>query len=249
MLALTDHDTLAGLAEARAAAQRAKPPLHFINGVEISCSWHGQEIHIVGLNFDHTHRAINALMDEQYARRQNRAQRIADALEKLGIDNVLEKVTEIAKGQTLTRPHFAKLLVKEGLVSSLDSAFKKYLRKGKRGYVTPHWCTIDDAVSAIEASGGTSVLAHPYDYRLSHKWTEKLILAFAECGGRALEVAQCRQTPNQRKRLAELANQHHLLASAGSDFHYTDGWNDLGKGLRLPENAIPVWQQWSENSE
>lgn len=249
MLALTDHDTLSGLAEAHAAAAASQPAVRIINGVEISCSWHGQEIHVVGLNFDAQHPAISQLMEEQNARRLDRAKRIAAAIERLGVEDVMQKVQGIANGETLTRPHFARLLIKEGLVSNLDTAFKKYLRKGKRAYVTPHWCSIADAVEAIQASAGVAVLAHPYEYRLSHKWTEKLIAEFAECGGRGLEVAQCRQTPNQRKRLAELANQHQLLASMGSDFHYPDGWNDLGKGLHLPENVTPVWQLWHESTE
>lgn len=247
VLALTDHDTIAGYGEASSAAAAATPALTLIPGVELSCSWHGQEIHIVGLNFDVNHRSILDLLQKQHERREDRAHRIAQALEKLGLESVLDKVRAIAGGDTITRPHFAELLIREGLVASHETAFKKYLRKGKRGYVTPHWGSIADAVDAIQTSGGIAVLAHPNDYRLSHKWTEKLISEFAECGGKALEVAQCRQTPNQRKRLAELAIQHGLLASQGSDFHFVDGWVDLGKGLHLPDGVSPVWLEWNEN--
>lgn len=246
MLAITDHDSIAGLLPAAQACQQFSDAPTLVPGVEISCAWQGHEIHVVGLNFSVDHSAITTLLEQQSTRRINRAQRIAEKLQRCGLNDCWQKVSALAGDALPTRAHFAQLLINEQWVSRKPTAFKKYLKKGKRAYVTPQWCSIPEACTAILAAGGWPVLAHPIDYRLSDKWLGKLINDFAEAGGLAIEVAQCRLMPSQRQKLAELAASHQLLASAGSDFHFPGGWVELGKGLKMPEQAVPVWHSWKE---
>ncbi|MBD1391314.1 PHP domain-containing protein [Neiella sp. HB171785] len=249
VLALTDHDSVEGVAKLREAAQAVKPPIQIINGVEISCAWHGLEIHIVGLHFDLQHPAITELLGQQAERRLTRAMTIAARLQRKGLDNCWSKVSALAQGGQVTRSHFARLLVKEGWVSLEKTAFKKYLRKGRNAYVAPPWCSIPEAIAAIQAGGGRAVLAHPLDYQLAGNWLSKLLDEFSDAGGDAIEVAQCQQTPAQRLKLAELARQYNLLASQGSDFHFPAGRRELGRSLELPADLTPVWDGWLTANE
>ncbi|MBW8190157.1 PHP domain-containing protein [Neiella marina] len=245
VLALTDHDTIEGLKAARLVATSIKPPVQLINGVEISCAWQGLEIHVVGLNFDAEHPALNELLGKQAERRLTRAMTIAARLQRKGLENCWRKVSLLAKGGQVTRAHFARLLVNEGWVSLQKTAFKKYLRKGRNAYVAPPWCSISEAVLAIQAAGGQAVLAHPLDYQLADSWLQRLLQEFVDAGGDAMEVAQCQQTPAQRLKLAELAKKYALLASQGSDFHFPAGRRELGRSLQLPEGSTPVWSCWA----
>lgn len=246
ILALTDHDTLNGLNAARQAAATMKPPVEIINGVEISCAWHGLEIHVVGLNFSADNPELTQLLDQQAERRLTRAMTIAARLQRKGLDDCWRKVTALAKGGQVTRSHFARLLVNEGWVTLQKTAFKKYLRKGRNAYVAPPWCSIAEAVAAIQAAGGQAVLAHPLDYQLADSWLQRLLTEFVDAGGDAMEVAQCQQTPSQRAKLAKLAKQYALLASQGSDFHFPAGRRELGRSLHLPEGLTPVWANWPQ---
>ena len=122
----------------------------------------------------------------------------------------------------------------------------KYLARGKTGYVPPQWCTIKQAIDVIHHSGGKAVLAHPGRYNLSAKWLKRLLAHFADCGGEAMEVAQCQQAPNERSQLATYARQFGLLGSQGSDFHQPCAWIELGRKLWLPAGVEPVWQLWEQ---
>ena len=106
-----------------------------------------------------------------------------------------------------------RFLVDAGKATTMANVFKKYLARGKTGYVPPQWCTIKQAIDVIHHSGGKAVLAHPGRYNLSAKWLKRLLAHFAECGGEAMEVAQCQQAPNERSQLATYARQFGLLAS------------------------------------
>ncbi len=243
LLAITDHDTIDGLAEAHRAAQGSR--LRVINGIEFSCSWEGFEIHVVGLDFDVSADALLELIAAQTATRIDRAARIADRLSRCGVEQPLANAQRLARNGAITRAHFARVLLEQGKVATMEAAFKKYLRKGKRAYVAPGWCEISEAVSAINAAGGVAVLAHPMAYQLSKKWLRQLVEQFALAGGQAIEVAQPQHLPNDRKRLAELANEYNLSASAGSDFHRPDSWAELGRNIQLPEHVSPVWNLFS----
>ncbi|EEZ9254479.1 5'-3' exoribonuclease [Escherichia coli] len=245
-LAITDHDTTAAIAPAREEISRSGLALNLIPGVEISTVWENHEIHIVGLNIDITHPLMCEFLAQQTERRNQRAQQIAERLEKAQILGALEGAHRLAQGGAVTRGHFARFLVECGKASSMADVFKKYLARGKTGYVPPQWCTIEQAIDVIHHSGGKAVLAHPGRYNLSAKWLKRLVAHFAEHHGDAMEVAQCQQSPNERTQLATLARQHHLWASQGSDFHQPCPWIELGRKLWLPAGVEGVWQLWEQ---
>lgn len=245
-LAITDHDTTAAIAPAREEISRSGLALNLIPGVEISTVWENHEIHIVGLNIDITHPLMCEFLAQQTERRNQRAQLIAERLEKAQIPGALEGAQQLAQGGAVTRGHFARFLVECGKASSMADVFKKYLARGKSGYVPPQWCTIEQAIDVIHHSGGKAVLAHPGRYNLSAKWLKRLVAHFAEHHGDAMEVAQCQQSPNERTQLATLARQHHLWASQGSDFHQPCPWIELGRKLWLPAGVEGVWQLWEQ---
>ncbi|ASA61778.1 RNase RNM [Escherichia coli] len=245
-LAITDHDTTAAIAPAREEISRSGLALNLIPGVEISTVWENHEIHIVGLNIDITHLLMCEFLAQQTERRNQRAQLIAERLEKAQIPGALEGAQRLAQGGAVTRAHFARFLVECGKASSMADVFKKYLARGKTGYVPPQWCTIEQAIDVIHHSGGKAVLAHPGRYNLSAKWLKRLVAHFAEHDGDAMEVAQCQQSPNERTQLATLARQHHLWASQGSDFHQPCPWIELGRKLWLPAGVEGVWQLWEQ---
>lgn len=245
-LAITDHDTTAAIAPAREEISRSGLALNLIPGVEISTVWENHEIHIVGLNIDITHPLMCEFLAQQTERRNQRAQLIAERLEKAQIPGALEGAQRLAQGGAVTRGHFARFLVECGKASSMADVFKKYLARGKTGYVPPQWCTIEQAIDVIHHSGGKAVLAHPGRYNLSAKWLKRLVAHFAEHHGDAMEVAQCQQSPNERTQLATLARQHHLWASQGSDFHQPCPWIELGRKLWLPAGVEGVWLLWEQ---
>ena len=245
-LAITDHDTTAAIAPAREEISRSGLALNLIPGVEISTVWENHEIHIVGLNIDITHPLMCEFLAQQTERRNQRAQLIAERLEKAQIPGALEGAQQLAQGGAVTRGHFARFLVECGKASSMADVFKMYLARGKTGYVPPQWCTIEQAIDVIHHSGGKAVLAHPGRYNLSAKWLKRLVAHFAEHHGDAMEVAQCQQSPNERTQLATLARQHHLWASQGSDFHQPCPWIELGRKLWLPAGVEGVWQLWEQ---
>ncbi|HHE6772621.1 TPA: RNase AM [Escherichia coli] len=245
-LAITDHDTTAAIAPAREEISRSGLALNLIPGVEISTVWENHEIHIVGLNIDITHPLMCEFLAQQTERRNQRAQLIAERLEKAQIPGALESAQRLAQGGAVTRGHFARFLVECGKASSMADVFKKYLARGKTGYVPPQWCTIEQSIDVIHHSGGMAVLAHPGRYNLSAKWLKRLVAHFAEHHGDAMEVAQCQQSPNERTQLATLARQHHLWASQGSDFHQPCPWIELGRKLWLPAGVEGVWQLWEQ---
>ena len=245
-LAITDHDTTEAIPAARAEITRSQLPLTLISGVEISTLWENHEIHIVGLNIDIENPLMCEFLDEQKNRRNQRAALIAERLEKAHIPGALEGALRLAGGGAVTRGHFARFLVEAGKANNIADVFKKYLARGKTGYVPPQWCTIEQAIDVIHHSGGKAVLAHPARYNLSAKWLKRLLAWFAEQGGDAMEVAQCQQAPNERTQLATYARQFGLLASQGSDFHQPCPWIELGRKLWLPAGVEPVWQLWEQ---
>nr|WP_269134791.1 MULTISPECIES: RNase AM [Pseudescherichia] len=245
-LAITDHDTTTAIPAARAEIARAGLNLTLINGVEISTLWENHEIHIVGLNIDIEHPAMVTLLEEQKARRQARAMQIGERLEKAHIPGAWEGALRLANGGAVTRGHFARFLIESGKASDVAGVFKKYLARGKTGYVPPQWCTIKQAIDVIHHSGGKAVVAHPGRYDLSAKWLKRLLAHFAEQGGDAIEVAQCQQAPNERTQLAAYAQQFALMASQGSDFHQPCPWIELGRKLWLPAGVEAVWQLWEQ---
>lgn len=244
VLAITDHDTVAGLAAAQHTITEQQIPLQLINGVEISTSWQQLEIHIVGLNINPQCPQFLQRLGTQQQARLVRAEEMARRLEKSQIPDVLPAVLELANGAALTRTHFARHLVSIGKASTMDGVFKKYLGRGKIGYVPNNWVEMAEAIKWIHDAGGVAVLAHPLKYKLTTKWVKRLAEQFAAAGGDAIEVISPQQTPVQKRELWALCQLHGLTASVGSDFHQVTTWNDIGKNLYLTDDVIPVWANW-----
>ncbi|AQP36367.1 RNase RNM [Vibrio anguillarum] len=244
VLAITDHDTTDALTIAHDYINQQQLPITLIDGIEISTVWQNKDIHIVGLNIDSNAQALQQLIEQQKAHRVQRAQLIAQRLQKVTREGVLEEVQAIAGEAPITRAHFAKWLVEQGFAKNMQQVFKKFLTRDNPGYVPPSWCSMTDAVEAIHAAGGQAVLAHPGRYDLTTKWLKRLITAFVDAGGDAMEVAQPQQAPQERRNLADYAIQYNLLASQGSDFHYPSPWMELGRNLWLPSGVDPVWKDW-----
>jgi predicted metal-dependent phosphoesterase TrpH len=245
VLALTDHDDVAGLDAAAQAA--SETGLALIKGVEISVTWIGQTVHVVGLRIDPCNPTLVKGLQHIQQGRQQRAERIACELAKCGIRGALEGAQAHAGNPSLIgRTHFARFLVERGVVKDVRSVFKRYLVKGKAGYVEHQWATLEDAVGWIHASGGQAVLAHPGRYDLKSGKLKRLLSEFKELGGEGIEVVTGCHTHQHYARFAVLATEFELLASRGSDFHAPgEGGREIGCGPALPESVTPIWHNWS----
>ncbi|MDG3088328.1 PHP domain-containing protein [Vibrio hannami] len=244
VMAITDHDTVDGLPVAHQYINDNQLDIKLIDGIEFSTVWQNKDIHIVGLNIDTTEPALQSLIEEQKNRRHVRSQTIAERLEKSTREGVFDEVKALAGDAPVTRAHFADWLIANGYAKNKQQVFKKFLTRNNPGYVPPNWCTIKEAVDAIHAAGGVAVLAHPGSYQFTAKWLKRLLAAFVEAGGDAMEVAQPQQGQQERRNLADYAIQYKLLASQGSDFHYPSPWMELGRNLWLPSGVEPVWEKW-----
>lgn len=242
VLALTDHDGVEGLDQAIQAA--ATTQLTVIPGVEISVSWGNQTFHIVGLNIDHKHEALQQGLYELRQYRVERAKEIARRLAKAGIDNAFEGASRYASPVMLGRVHFAKFLVEHHHAKDIQDVFKRFLVRNKPGYVPGEWTSLEQAVNWINAAGGQAVVAHPARYKMTATKRRRLLAEFCELGGVGLEVVSGRQHPEEIKVLAKLTNEFNLLASCGSDFHSPNEWSELGQITTLPSNVEPIWTRW-----
>ena len=239
-VALTDHDTVAGLPEARAAAKQHDAQL--IDGVELSCTYRGITIHIVGLAFDAQAPSLQQLLTRIHALRQARAEAIAAKLEAAGVHNALARCRDLAGHDRLTRTHFARLLVASGVARDLKRAFRTHLADGRGAAVRAEWPSMAEAVTALHAAGGIAVLAHPLRYAKTHSGRDRILRAFVEAGGDALEISTAARDPDATARLLGTARECGLYASSGSDFHDPEQrWIRLGTLPRLPEGLPPVW--------
>lgn len=247
VLALTDHDDVGGLDEAGQAARESG--IGFINGVEISVSWSGVTLHIVGLNVDPDQISLLAGLNSIQQGRRERAERIGLDLARHGIPGAFEGALKYASNQRLIgRTHFARYLIEQGVCKDARSVFKKYLVRGKPGYVSHEWTTLENAVSWIREAGGQAVVAHPGRYDIKGKATRRLLGEFKELGGAGVEVVTGSHTPDQHALYAELASLYGLAASRGSDFHAPGEYGrELGSGPELPNKCTPIWHNWGIN--
>ncbi|MEN0037526.1 MAG: PHP domain-containing protein [Cellvibrio sp.] len=241
VLAITDHDTIAGLGIAQKAALESGITL--INGIEFSSQWGKGGVHIVGLGVDVSSPALIAAVEFQEQARSARAIAIADRLSKAGFPGALAGAQEIAGSAILGRPHFAQYLVAIGAVKNINAAFKKYLGAGKPADVKYQWPLMDQVIEWIHAAGGVAVLAHPAKYELTRTKMCALISSFAAAGGDALEVISGLQQAALTEDLLRIASSYSLHASCGSDFHIPDQpWQELGSFGHLPAHVKPVWE-------
>ncbi len=245
VLALTDHDDVGGLVEARRAAEEKN--ITFINGVEISVSWRSQTLHIVGLGINPEYPPLVEGLAAIRNGRTARARNIAAQLDKSGIYGSMEGAyAYTGAGGLIGRTHFARFLVERGYAKDVKSVFKRYLVKGKPGYAPHQWASLSDAMGWICGSGGRAVIAHPARYKLSKSALDELLLEFRDLGGSAIEVITASHTPEQSLLFARHAQRLGLLASRGSDFHGPgESYFDLGRMPELPAGCTPVWHDWN----
>jgi 3',5'-nucleoside bisphosphate phosphatase len=244
LFALTDHDELSGLAEARAAA--AERGLHFLCGVEISVTWAGRTIHIVGLGIDPNHAGLAAGLESVRGGRLQRAKEMGEGLARAGIFNAFEgALKHVANPNLISRTHFARELVERGVCADTREVFRRYLTEGKPGFVPHRWAALADAVGWIHAAGGVAVVAHPARYALSDTELWCLLLEFRERGGEAIEVATSNHTAADVERFANMALEFGFEGSRGSDFHGPgESQAELGRAQPLPYRVPPVWQRF-----
>ena len=238
LLSITDHDTTA------AYLSLPKPPtsLTVIPGIEFSTYWRKIGIHIVGLNIDLESSALHEAINFQGHARQQRAEHIAEKLEKQGIKDALKGARDVAgDNHNIGRPHFAEYLLQIGAVKSINQAFDRYL-DAKSGDIKTYWAALPRIIEWIRAAGGIAVLAHPLHYKLTRTKLIELLEDFIDAGGEGLEVVSGKQSLSAISALGKICTQKQLLASCGSDFHQPDlRWAELGQFPSLPKTCKPVW--------
>jgi 3',5'-nucleoside bisphosphate phosphatase len=244
-IALTDHDNTDGIAEAAEAARRAG--IGFVPGVEISVSWGDKTLHVVGLNVDPDSAVLRDGLESIRSGRLARAQRIGEALEKIGFAGCFDAALALAQSdRLLSRTHFARHLVQRGAAKDIQAAFDKYLATGKPAYVPHRWATLENAVAWILGSGGTAVLAHPGRYDLKPMMRHEMLEQFKALGGTAIEVATGSHRPEEYSLWQREALEHGFLASRGADYH-GPGESPCEPGRLPPLHAslTPVWSNWA----
>jgi predicted metal-dependent phosphoesterase TrpH len=242
MLSITDHDTL----EAYRQLGKAASSMQIIPGIELSSQWNRRGVHIVGLNVGLSSPSILEGVEKQSNARRERAEKIAEKLERLGFENCLTGALSFASGpHQIGRPHFARYLVKIGAVSNIQQAFKRYLGAGKAGDIKDQWASPETVIGWIRDAGGVAVLAHPTKYKLTRTKLIELLTDFKTAGGEAMEVISGAQVPAVTRDMARLSQDIGFEASGGSDFHAPNQqWAALWKVPPLPDNCTPLWQRW-----
>lgn len=238
---LTDHDVLGGQARAQDAALNLG--MEYVSGVEISISWMGQTVHIVGLGFDPSNVTLQDGLRATRDGREERARQMAAQLAQIGIENSYEGALKFAGNpELIARTHFARYLVEQQVCRDMDEVFRKYLVAGKPGYVSHRWASLDQAVDWITGAGGEAVIAHPGRYRLNAMQMDELYVRFKDLGGAGIEVVTGSHSPDQYQTYAKVAKRYGFLASRGSDFHDPQESDiDLGQLPHLPEHLTPIW--------
>ena len=239
--ALTDHDEIGGQQRALAAAQSVG--LRYLTGVEISVTFAGETVHIVGLGFDATDEQLSEGLRNTRGGRDLRARDMADQLAKVGIPGAYEGALKyVGNPELISRTHFARFLVETGACKDTPEVFRKYLTEGKPGYVAHRWAALGDAVRWITQAGGVAVVAHPGRYKFSPTEEYALFTEFKTHGGQGVEVVTGSHTVAEYAEYADLAKELDLVASRGSDFHSpTESRTDLGQLPFLCAQLTPVW--------
>ncbi|HEX4377635.1 MAG TPA: PHP domain-containing protein [Steroidobacteraceae bacterium] len=238
LLALTDHDTVAGCDAARSAC--AARAIHFVPGVELSSEWRGREIHVIGLAVDPAQGGLRLHCDQMQERRRRRIERIAAKLDTAGLPGT--DLTRSALAATSpTRSHIAHALCAAGIAANPEAAFEHWLARGRPGHVAAEWESMAHVVGRIVAAGGIPVLAHPHRYKVSNGQLRELTGEFKRAGGVGIEVSLAGMGPGDRDRVASLARRFELAGSFGSDYHHPGiPWRPLGRFDKLPDGVTPV---------
>lgn len=240
-MALTDHDTVAGIEAARRTAE--KEGVTFVPGIEVSTLYAGKNIHIVGLGINYHDEELLTVTTHMCSERDRRAVLIAERFAELGIEGMFEEAMSFsARESNLSRLHFAKALLKRGVVKNQQEAFDRFLGEGKAAYIAAPWGSVADAVELIHKARGIAVLAHPGRYQFNAQWQlDALVEGFAECGGDGIEVVSGSQSPTFTEKALQFARNYGLAVSAGSDFHNVAGMRPLpGAQGELPQGLPTV---------
>ena len=249
LLAITDHDTLDGYAEAMETAESLG--VRLLSGIEMSCTWGGATLHVLGYSFAPDSPTLIAALNALHEGRWERAREIDRRLAAKGMPGTLEgaRAVQMALGDSRNapaRPHFAEYLVQAGHVEDRGDAFRKWLGGGKLGDVKQHWPTLAETLDTLKAAKAWISLAHPLAYGFTRTKLRKLIGEFVTGGGHAIEVVNGVQPAEQVGTLAILAREFGLMVSAGSDFHAPADWSELGMYRPLPEDLPPLWARFSQ---
>jgi len=240
--ALTDHDEIGG--QHRAAAAAHALGMKYLTGTEISITFAGQTVHIVGLGFDPDDERMKQGLHQTRGGRGQRAMEMAASLAAAGIPGAYEGALKyVGNPELISRTHFARFLVEAGVCRDTNEVFRKYLTEGKPGYVPHRWATLRDAITWIRDAGGVAVIAHPARYSFSPTEEYALFSEFKAHGGAAVEVVTGSHSVAESVKYADMAREFTLAASRGSDFHSPDeSRTDLGMLPYLPGTLTPVWE-------
>lgn len=244
--ALTDHDEIGGQERAMAAAKAEG--MKYLTGVEISITFAGKTVHIVGLGFDHKNEALVQGLRNTRGGRSERAKEMSDGLAKVGIVGAYEgSLKYVGNPELISRTHFARFLVETGVCKDTSEVFRKYLTENKPGFVPHRWASLENAVSWITGAGGIAVIAHPARYGFTANEEFALFTEFKAHGGRAVEVITGSHSSADALQYADTALEFNLAASRGSDFHSPEeSHTDLGTLPWLPGQLTPVWELLSD---
>jgi hypothetical protein len=244
LFALTDHDELGGVAEAAACA--AQVGLAFVPGVEISVTWAGRTVHVVGLGIDPANEALREGLATVRSGRTERARRMAEQLATVGIGGAFDgALKHVGNPELVSRTHFARFLVELGVCRDTREVFGRYLVEGKPGYVPHRWAQLSHAVRWIVEAGGVAVIAHPGRYRFTENELWALATEFRELGGAGIEVVTSSHGAAEAQRFAAMALEFGFAASRGSDFHGPgESSAELGRVAALPQRLAPVWERF-----
>jgi predicted metal-dependent phosphoesterase TrpH len=243
VLAITDHDSTKGIIEAENEAR--KQNIRLLPGIELSVSWMDKNFHIIGLGIDPDNEKLITSLKQTEELRENRAIKIGKKLEIIGVTKAYSEAKTLAGDNTLTRSHFARVLINQGFAADSREVFKKYLVHNKPGFVKTSWVEMESGINLIKDSGGEAILAHPLRYNITASWLRRFLTAFKESGGIGIEVVTGSSNADEINTAAAYARRFELSGSAGSDFHgYDNTWVKLGKLATMPESVTPVWEKW-----
>ena len=239
--ALTDHDEVGG--EHRAAAAAKAHGMKYLTGTEISVTFIGQTVHIVGLGFDPDNAELMKGLRQTRGGRTERAMEMSEGLAKVGIQGAFEGALKfVGNPELISRTHFARFLVESGVCKETNEVFRKFLTEGKPGFVPHKWATLKDAVSWITGAGGMAIIAHPARYKFTPNEEFALFTEFKSHGGQGVEVVTGSHTVAEYQVYAATAREFGLAASRGSDFHSPEeSHTELGTLPFLPGQLTPVW--------
>lgn len=240
--ALTDHDEISGQARALSAAKAEG--MHYLTGTEISVTFAGQTVHIVGLGFDHEDAGIHEGLRKTRGGRGERAQEMSQGLAQVGIHGCYEGALKyVGNPELISRTHFARYLVESGVCADTHEVFRQYLTEGKPGFVPHRWASLKEAVQWITDAKGIAIIAHPARYNFTPNEEYAFFTEFKNHGGQGVEVVTGSHTTAEYVKYGEMAKEFDLLASRGSDFHSPEESRiDLGTLPWLPGQLTPVWE-------